>query len=23
MADERRAMLDGFSDTGKHYTEWV
>ncbi len=23
MADERRAMYDGFSDTGKHYTEWV
>jgi hypothetical protein len=23
MADERRAMYDGFSDTGKHSAEWV
>jgi hypothetical protein len=23
MADERRAMYDGFSDTGKHSVEWV
>jgi hypothetical protein len=23
MADERWAMYDGFSDTGKHSTEWV
>jgi hypothetical protein len=23
MADERRAMYDGFSDTGKHFAEWV
>jgi hypothetical protein len=23
MADERLAMYDGFSDTGKHSTEWV
>jgi hypothetical protein len=23
MADERRAMYDRFSDTGKHFTEWV
>jgi hypothetical protein len=23
MADQRRAMYDGFSDTGKHYAEWV
>jgi hypothetical protein len=23
MADERRAMYDGFRDTGKHSTEWV
>jgi hypothetical protein len=23
MAAERRTMYDGFSDTGKHFTEWV
>jgi hypothetical protein len=23
MADERLAMYDGFSDTGKHSAEWV
>jgi hypothetical protein len=23
MADERQAMYDRFSDTGKHSTEWV
>jgi hypothetical protein len=23
MADERRAMYDGFSDIGKHFVEWV
>jgi hypothetical protein len=23
MADEQWAMYDGFSDTGKHPTEWV
>jgi hypothetical protein len=23
MADERWAMYDGFSDTGKHSAEWV
>jgi hypothetical protein len=23
MADERRAMHDGFSDIGKHSVEWV
>jgi hypothetical protein len=23
MADGRQAMYDGFSDTGKHSTEWV
>jgi hypothetical protein len=23
MADERRAMYDGFRDTGKHSIEWV
>jgi hypothetical protein len=23
MANDRRAMYDGFSDTGKHSTEWV
>jgi hypothetical protein len=23
MADERRVMYDGFSDTGKHSAEWV
>jgi hypothetical protein len=23
MADERRAMYDGFNDTGKHSVEWV
>jgi hypothetical protein len=23
MADERLLMYDGFSDTGKHSTEWV
>jgi hypothetical protein len=23
MADERQAMYDGFSDTGKHSNEWV
>jgi hypothetical protein len=23
MADERQAMYDGFSDTGKHSTRWV
>jgi hypothetical protein len=23
MADERRAMYDGFSDTGKHSAKWV
>jgi hypothetical protein len=23
MADECRAMYDGFSDTGKHYIEWA
>jgi hypothetical protein len=23
MADEQQAMYDGFSDTGKHSTEWV
>jgi hypothetical protein len=23
MADERRAMYDKFSDTGKHFAEWV
>jgi hypothetical protein len=23
MADEQQAMYDGFSDTGKHYVEWV
>jgi hypothetical protein len=23
MTDEWRAMYDGFSDTGKHSTEWV
>jgi hypothetical protein len=23
MVDERWAMHDGFSDTGKHSTEWV
>jgi hypothetical protein len=23
MADERRAMYDRFSDTGKHSTKWV
>jgi hypothetical protein len=23
MADERLAMYDGFSDTGKHSIEWV
>jgi hypothetical protein len=23
MADERRAIYDGFSDTGKHSAEWV
>jgi hypothetical protein len=23
MTDDRRAMYDGFSDTGKHSTEWV
>jgi hypothetical protein len=23
MADDRRAMYDGFSETGKHSAEWV
>jgi hypothetical protein len=23
MVDEQRAIYDGFSDTGKHSTEWV
>jgi hypothetical protein len=23
MADERRAMYNGFSDTGKHSNEWI
>jgi hypothetical protein len=23
MVDEQRTMYDGFSDTGKHSTEWV
>jgi hypothetical protein len=23
MADERHAMYDGFSDTGKHSAKWV
>jgi hypothetical protein len=23
MANERQAMYDGFSDTGKHSVEWV
>jgi hypothetical protein len=23
MVDERRVMYDGFSDTGKHSTEWA
>jgi hypothetical protein len=23
MADERQAMYDGFSDTGKYSVEWV